>query len=249
MSLPKKGKFDLPPLDLEEEDSKVLPDINSISYDEDFILEEEILEDDSIQELSDSDFGINQNEEVLVNNSIDTIPNEDLQDNQVNDDLEQYKNVEEQEDIPIKKKVSILLQSFKKPSIKKLNIEIFKNNKNTKLLILPAIVIFVLFGTLKIFKNTSWSSNMMKNSSDKFSFVKEEYSGVVFKIKPNSSHKVNIQRIYKESNGNVVLCETGQQEVTKDKEQEMFAECLNPIEEVKGTSKTKVLDNLVIYKE
>ena len=68
-------------------------------------------------------------------------------------------------------------------------------------------------------------------------------------IKSNKNSKVKIQRVYKEDNGTLVVCETEEeQELLKDQYTEVFAFCLNNTEDVKDTNKKMIEDSIVEIK-
>ncbi len=115
---------------------------------------------------------------------------------------------------------------------------------NPKIVIgIVGLVVIVSFIIFKTFLSKPQESN---NYSLKY--IKDEYSGVVFNIKSNKNSKVKIQRVYKEDDGTLVVCETEEQELLKDQDTEVFASCLNNTEDVKDTNKRMIEDSIVEIK-
>ena len=84
----------------------------------------------------------------------------------------------------------------------------------------------------------------------KYTFKKETSNGIIFEVTSEHSTKINLQRAFYDSKGNIVVCESGDIEIIKGK-QDVFAECVNNKEstDIKDTDKNLIKDNLIEIKE
>lgn len=227
MALPTKKKHLLPSLDsfeLEENNSDYNEGITLVSDKEEYNDLEEISTEET-QTLTDEDF------------------------------------IEEKEPTKIEEKKEEIIKEKKEPFNKKFNIKKvdfnikkflnFKNlpkiNLNTssyKIIIgFILFIIIISFIFSKFILGKSNNNEIKENIS--YSFKNEEYQGIVFTVKSSKNAKINLQRIYKEDKGNLVLCEAVEQEIEKDKEQDIYLTCLNNTEEVSNTSNKLIKDNIV----
>ena len=90
-----------------------------------------------------------------------------------------------------------------------------------------------------------------ENKTDvKYTFKKETSNGIIFEVTSEHSAKINLQRAFYDSKGNIVVCESGDIEIIKGK-QDVFAECVNNREgtDIKDTEKNLIKDNLIEIKE
>lgn len=227
MALPTRKKHLLPSLDsfeLEENNSDYNEGITLVSDKEEYNDLEEISTEET-QTLTDEDF------------------------------------IEEKEPTKIEEKKEEIIKEKKEPFNKKFNIKkvdfnikkflnfknlpkINLNNSSYKIIIgfiLFIIIISFIFSKFILGKS---NNNEIKESIS-YSFKNEEYQGIVFTVKSSKNTKINLQRIYKEDRGNLVLCEAVEQEIEKDKEQDVYLTCLNNTEEVSNTSNKLIKDNIV----
>lgn len=241
MALPLKRN--LPSLDDYEEEFIVdnFPNEREDDYEEEYdnsnsledSLEEKIEDDVLVQDLTDEDF---------INPYIeDSSPQEEIEEDSKEDDVKSNKK-------PLSFNFSHLkdnIKFFKKEKKEKKEKSDSELNFNPKKIIgIIAIIIILLFGIFKVLGINSSPKETKIESIVKFKFQKEEYSGIVFEINSKENKTVNIQRIYKDSNNRIILCETGAKEVYKDKEMTLFAECVNNVEDVKDTNKNLITDNI-----
>ena len=145
------------------------------------------------------------------------------------------------------------IKEFKKIKIPKFNNINYNNLLSFKKLsykTIITIIVIIIIGLFIICKLLFGKAESQNNNLSELSykFKNEEYQGIVFTVKSNQETKINLQRIYKETNGNLVLCETGEKDIEKDVEQEVFLTCLNNTEDILDTSKKLIKDNIMEIK-
>lgn len=220
-------------------------DFNSVNTHEEF---------EEIQELTDDDF-INGNsdfEQVESNESS----------SYVQDEIEEVPEPEEIEEVkstPKKEKKGRI-----KPKKKKFNFS-FDYKKLTKkhyFIISGVFVAFLIaFVSISLLmkpkdntdNNTESTPQVeqTENKTDvKYKFKKETSNGIIFEVTSEHSAKINLQRAFYDPKGNIVVCESGDIEIIKGK-QDVFAECANNREgtDIKDTEKNLIKDNLIEIKE
>lgn len=280
MSLPRKGLPSFDDVLADENTQSSLPDFN-----EDY--------DESIVDLSDSDFGLEsetistdlpsydsyKNEEDFssIENSLER--EETTPSNITQDDLSVPEDVFEkgvQDDSNFIEKIKSFIPKSKKKGPNKskqkkdkakLDINNIKLNKKQLITIISAFLIillliigFNLIGGAKgkdsktKVEDAPKTTKVEKSESNSIDNVKYEYKksmseGIVYEVTAKKSTKINIQRAFKDEKGNIILCESGDIEVTKGK-QEVYAECLNNREntEIKKSQDTLISDNIVELK-
>ena len=220
-------------------------DFNSVNTHEEF---------EEIQELTDDDF-INDNSDFEQ-----VEPNESS--SYVQDEIEEVPEPEENEEVkstPKKEKKGRI-----KPKKKKFNFS-FDYKKLTKKhyfiisgVFVAFLIAFVAISLLmKPKDNTDNNTESIpqveqtENKTDvKYKFKKETSNGIIFEVTSEHSAKINLQRAFYDPKGNIVVCESGDIEIIKGK-QDVFAECANNREgtDIKDTEKNLIKDNLIEIKE
>ena len=220
-------------------------DFNSVNTHEEF---------EEIQELTDDDF-INDNSDFEQ-----VEPNESS--SYVKDEIEEVPEPEEIEEVkstPKKEKKGRI-----KPKKKKFNFS-FDYKKLTKkhyFIISGVFVAFLIsFVSISLLmkpkdntdNNTESTPQVeqIENKTDvKYKFKKETSNGIIFEVTSEHSAKINLQRAFYDPKGNIVVCESGDIEIIKGK-QDVFAECANNREgtDIKDTEKNLIKDNLIEIKE
>ena len=220
-------------------------DFNSVNTHEEF---------EEIQELTDDDF-INDNSDFEQ-----VEPNESS--SYVQDEIEEVPEPEEIEEVkstPKKEKKGRI-----KPKKKKFNFS-FDYKKLTKkhyFIISGVFVAFLIaFVSISLLmkpkdntdNNTESTPQVeqTENKTDvKYKFKKETSNGIIFEVTSENSAKINLQRAFYDPKGNIVVCESGDIEIIKGK-QDVFAECANNREgtDIKDTEKNLIKDNLIEIKE
>lgn len=220
-------------------------DFNSVNTHEEF---------EEIQELTDDDF-INDNSDFEQ-----VEPNESS--SYVQDEIEEVPEPEEIEEVkstPKKEKKGRI-----KPKKKKINFS-FDYKKLTKkhyFIISGVFVAFLIaFVSISLLmkpkdntdNNTESTPQVeqTENKTDvKYKFKKETSNGIIFEVTSEHSAKINLQRAFYDPKGNIVVCESGDIEIIKGK-QDVFAECANNREgtDIKDTEKNLIKDNLIEIKE
>lgn len=220
-------------------------DFNSVNTHEEF---------EEIQELTDDDF-INSNSDFEQ-----VEPNESS--SYVQDEIEEVPEPEEIEEVkstPKKEKKGRI-----KPKKKKFNFS-FDYKKLTKkhyFIISGVFVAFLIaFVSISLLmkpkdntdNNTESTPQVeqTENKTDvKYKFKKETSNGIIFEVTSEHSAKINLQRAFYDPKGNIVVCESGDIEIIKGK-QDVFAECANNREgtDIKDTEKNLIKDNLIEIKE
>lgn len=130
-----------------------------------------------------------------------------------------------------------------------------RGGKKKKSLIISLVVSFLIiavigagvFFYITYFHSSKTTTESQPETPVTVEYSKEEYGGIVFNITAKEDAFVNVQRVYTQEDGTIVLCETGEIEVFEG-EQEGFLECLNATEDVKDTSDKKIQDNVIIKK-
>lgn len=230
-----------------------LPEIENYSSQEQIIqtpqgedLIEEVEDDIITTELTDEDFLIAEN--VENNNKDEDVKEEIAEERPVISEIIPSSLI-----APDKKEK----KQIKMPKFKFKSFDLFKNMKkqdissNNSLKFNPKIVIGIvgLFVIVSFIIFKTFRSEPQESNNYSLKYIKDEYSGVVFNIKSNKNSKVKIQRVYKEDNGTLVVCETEEeQELLKDQYTEVFASCLNNTEDVKDTNKKMIEDSIVEIK-
>lgn len=231
-----------------------LPKRKLPSLDNDFSSVNTHEEFEEIQELTDDDF-INDNSDFEQ-----VEPNESS--SYVQDEIEEVPEPEEIEEVkstPKKEKKGQI-----KPKKKKFNFS-FDYKKLTKKhyfiisgVFVAFLIAFVAISLLmKPKENTDNSTEttpkveQTESKTDvKYTFKKETSNGIIFEVTSEHSTKINLQRAFYDSKGNIVVCESGDIEIIKGK-QDVFAECVNNKEstDIKDTDKNLIKDNLIEIKE
>ena len=220
-------------------------DFNSVNTHEEF---------EEIQELTDDDF-INDNSDFEQ-----VEPNETS--SHVQDEIEEVPEPEEIEEVkstPKKEKKGRI-----KPKKKKFNFS-FDYKKLTKKhyfiisgVFVAFLIAFVAISLLMKPKDDTDNNTestpqveQKENKTDvKYTFKKETSNGIIFEVTSEHSAKINLQRAFYDPKGNIVVCESGDIEIIKGK-QDVFAECVNNREgtDIKDTEKNLIKDNLIEIKE
>lgn len=220
-------------------------DFNSINTHEEF---------EEIQELTDDDF-INDNSDFEQ-----VEPNESS--SYVQDEIEEMSEPEEIKEVkstPKKEKKGRI-----KPKNKKFNFS-FDYKKLTKKhyfiisgVFVAFLIVFVAISLLMKPKDNTDNNTestpqveQTENKTDvKYKFKKETSNGIIFEVTSEHSAKINLQRAFYDPKGNIVVCESGDIEIIKGK-QDVFAECVNNREgtDIKDTEKNLIKDNLIEIKE
>lgn len=231
-----------------------LPKRKLPSLDNDFSSVNTHEEFEEIQELTDDDF-INDNSDFEQ-----VEPHESS--SYVQDEIEEVPEPEEIEEVkstPKKEKKGRI-----KPKKKKFNFS-FDYKKLTKKhyfiisgVFVAFLIAFVAISLLmKPKENTDNSTEttpkveQTESKTDvKYTFKKETSNGIIFEVTSEHSTKINLQRAFYDSKGNIVVCESGDIEIIKGK-QDVFAECVNNKEstDIKDTDKNLIKDNLIEIKE
>ena len=220
-------------------------DFNSVNTHEEF---------EEIQELTD-DYFINDNSDFEQ-----VEPNESS--SYVQDEIEEVSEPEEIEEVkstPKKEKKGRI-----KPKKKKFNFS-FDYKKLTKKhyfiisgVFVAFLIAFVAISLLMKPKDNTDNNTestpqveQTENKTDvKYKFKKETSNGIIFEVTSEHSAKINLQRVFYDPKGNIVVCESGDIEIIKGK-QDVFAECANNREgtDIKDTEKNLIKDNLIEIKE
>lgn len=220
-------------------------DFNSVNTHEEF---------EEIQELTDDDF-INDNSDFEQ-----VEPNETS--SHVQDEIEEVPEPEEIEEVkstPKKEKKGRI-----KPKKKKFNFS-FDYKKLTKKhyfiisgVFVAFLIAFVAISLLMKPKDDTDNNTestpqveQKENKTDvKYTFKKETSNGIIFEVTSEHSAKINLQRAFYDPKGNIVVCESGDIEIIKGK-QDVFAECVNnrEVTDIKDTEKNLIKDNLIEIKE
>ena len=232
-----------------------LPKRKLPSLDNDFSSVNTHEEFEEIQELTTDDDFINDNSDFEQ-----VEPNETS--SHVQDEIEEVPEPEEIEEVkstPKKEKKGRI-----KPKKKKFNFS-FDYKKLTKKhyfiisgVFVAFLIAFVAISLLMKPKddtdNNTESTPQVEQKENKtdvnYTFKKETSNGIIFEVTSEHSAKINLQRAFYDPKGNIVVCESGDIEIIKGK-QDVFAECVNNREgtDIKDTEKNLIKDNLIEIKE
>ena len=242
MSLPQRKKNLLPSLDSIDKNENNIENLADNNDLEEFsLIETEMLTDDDFIEENNIE-KIKEKDTILPNKIED---NSTIQDDESKEESKKINfnfNIEKIKEFKFKK---IKIPKFN--NINYNNLLSFKKMSYKTIITIIVIIIIGLFIISKLLfgKAESQNNNLSELS---YKFKNEEYQGIVFTVKSNQETKINLQRIYKETNGNLVLCETGEKDIEKDVEQEVFLTCLNNTEDILDTSKKLIKDNIMEIK-
>lgn len=242
MSLPQRKKNLLPSLDSIDKNENNIENLTDNNDLEEFSLIE-------TEMLTDDDFIEENNLEKNKEKEVDAIlPNK----------IEDRSKLQDDESKKESKKINFNFNIEKIKEFKKIKIPKFNNINYNNLLsfkklsykTIITIIVIIIIGLFIISKLLFGKAESQNNNLSELSykFKNEEYQGIVFTVKSNQETKINLQRIYKETNGNLVLCETGEKDIEKDVEQEVFLTCLNNTEDILDTSKKLIKDNIMEIK-
>lgn len=216
-------------------------DFNSVNTHEEF---------EEVQELTDDDF-INDNSdfEQVEQNESSTYVQDEIE------EMPEPEEIEEVKSIPKKEKKGRI-----KPKKKKFNFS-FDYKKLTKKhyfiisgVFVAFLIAFVAISLLMKPKDNTESTPQVEQTENKtdvkYKFKKETSNGIIFEVTSEHSAKINLQRAFYDPKGNIVVCESGDIEIIKGK-QDVFAECVNNREgtDIKDTEKNLIKDNLIEIKE
>lgn len=236
MALPKKINSGLPPLPPSSEE----PTLNS---------EEKELGEFPLGEEEGISFVGNENEEENFEDDFEEISEDETESE--NDIKEPIKEDEYTESETNSKEKSTKNNNKKKLNLNlsKIPIPVFKFPKisNEKIIIIISAIIIGLFLIGKI-SHPSHSSITENNKDISYHYKREEYNGIVFSAKAKKDMIAKFQRVYKEKNENIVLCETDNLELSQNHEQEVFLTCMNNTEDIKNTNHKKITDNALEIK-
>lgn len=227
-----------------------LPKRKLPSLDKDFHSTDNHEEFEEIQELTDDDF-------IDTNSDFEQVEPEEPVYAQETIGYEEVKH----EPKPKKEKKGRIKPQKKKFNFN-FNFDYKKLNKKHYFIIggvfLAFIIIFVTISLLtKPKENTNNNTNeapkteQKENKSEvKYKFKKETSGGIIFEVSSNKSTKINLQRLFYDNKGNIIVCESGDIEIIKGS-QEVFSECLNNrgSTDIKDTDKNLLKDNLIEIKE
>jgi hypothetical protein len=242
MSLPQRKKNLLPSLDSIDKNENNIENLTDNNDLEEFsLIETEMLTDDDFIEENNIE-KIKEKEEDAI------LPNK----------IEDRSKLQDDESKKESKKINFNFNIEKIKEFKKIKIPKFNNINYNNLLsfkklsykTIITIIVIIIIGLFIISKLLFGKAESQNNNLSELSykFKNEEYQGIVFTVKSNQETKINLQRIYKETNGNLVLCETGEKDIEKDVEQEVFLTCLNNTEDILDTSKKLIKDNIMEIK-
>lgn len=238
MALPPKMNRGLPPLPSSSEELTLnseeielgefpLDEEETISYVGE---EEENIEDDFVEISEDNtDFENNVEEEPIKEEETTETENNSKEKSTKNNNIN-------------KMKLNLNLDKIPTPVFK------FPKISYKKIIIITSVAIIGLFLIGKISSRPSSHSIMGKNKDISYHYKREEYNGIVFSAKAKKDMIAKFQRVYKEKNENIVLCETDNIELSQNHEQEVFLTCMNNTEDIKNTNHKKITDNALEIK-
>lgn len=236
MALPKKINSGLPPLPSKEPDTPLESEIGEFPLDEEAISyvgeEEENLDDDFVEIAKDETESENNKEEE------EPIKEEEYTESENNSKEKSTKNNNNTN----KMKLNLNLAKIPIPVFK------FPKISYKKIIIITSVAIIGLFLIGKISSRSAPRSIMGKNKDISYHYKREEYNGIAFSAKAKKDMIAKFQRVYKEKNGNIVLCETDNIELSQNHEQEVFLTCMNNTEDIKNTNHKKITDNALEIK-
>lgn len=212
-----------------------------------------LVEQEEIKELTEADF--QSPEAPSGNNYYDELPQE-----QPSEDFVDYSEPVNDENTvtpfyPEEEPQETITTTKEDKKAKKKKQKQLRGGKKKKSLIISFVVSFLIiaivgagiFFYMTYFNSSKETSKTQPETPVTVEYSKEEYGGIVFNITAKEDAFVNVQRLYTQEDGTIVLCETGEIEVFEG-EQEGFLECLNATEDVKNTSDKKIQDNVIIKK-
>lgn len=238
MALPPKMNRGLPPLPSSEEpDTSLETNLGEFPLEEEEVIsyvgEDEPLEDDFVEiseEKDNTDFENNIEEEPIKEEEYTKSENRSKGKSTKNNNNTN------------KKKFNLNLAKIPTPEFK------FPKISYKKIIIIISAVIIGLFLIGKISSSPSPRSITRKNKDISYHYKREEYNGIVFSAKAKKDMIAKFQRVYKEKNENIVLCETDNVELSQNHEQEVFLTCMNNTEDVRNTNHKKITDNALEIK-
>lgn len=242
MSLPQRKKNLLPSLDSIDKNENNIENLADNNDLEEFsLIETEMLTDDDFIEENNIE-KIKEKDTILPNKIED---NSTIQDDESKEESKKINfnfNIEKIKEFKFKK--------IKIPKFNNINYNNLLSFKKLSYKTIITIIVIIIIGLFIISKLLFGKAESQNNNLSELSykFKNEEYQGIVFTVKSNQETKINLQRIYKETNGNLVLCETGEKDIEKDVEQEVFLTCLNNTEDILDTSKKLIKDNIMEIK-
>lgn len=229
-----------------------LPKRKLPSLDNDFNSVNTHEEIEEIQELTDDDF-INDNSDFEPVESSSYVAQDEFE------EVHKPEKIEEVKSEPKKEKKGRI-----KPKKKKFNFnfDYKKLNKKHYFIIAGVFTAFlIIFVTISLLMKPKEETNNNTDSTPKveqtetksnvkYKFKKETSGGIIFEVTSEHSTKINLQRAFYDSKGNIVVCESGDIEIIKGK-QDVFAECVNNKEstDIKDTEQNLIKDNLIEIKE
>lgn len=220
-------------------------DFNSVNTHEEF---------EEIQELTDDDFmNDNSDFEQVESNGTSSYVQDEIK------GVPEPEEIEEVKSTPKKEKKGRIKTKKKKFNF---SFDYKKLTKNHYFIISGVFVAFLIaFVAISLLmkpkdntdNNTESTPQVeqTENKTDvKYTFKKETSNGIIFEVTSEHSAKINLQRAFYDSKGNIVVCESGDIEIIKGK-QDVFAECVNNREgtDIKDTEKNLIKDNLIEIKE
>lgn len=244
-----------------------LPKRKLPSLDNDLNLQSDDFNEDfeQIQDLTDEDFlPIDEQKSEIKDSEIKHIGYEEVREDKAPEKTKEKEQTDNNEKKgKIKQKQNKASEVLKKLSNNISNFDYTKLNRKHYIIIGSVftcfILLFILLSLINKPKSNTKENNNSKhntekvsknNSKIKYTFKKDVSNGIIFDVVTEKSTKINLQRLFKDNNGNIIVCESGDIEITKGS-QEVFAECLNNREssDVKNTDKKLIKDNLVEIKE
>lgn len=242
-------------MSLPQRKKNLLPSLDSIDQNENNV--ENLTDNNDLEEFSLIETEMLTDDDFIEENNIEKIKEKDII---LPNKIEDNSKIQDDESKEESKKINFNfnIEKIKEFKFKKIEIPKFNNINYNNLLSLKkmsyktiiTIIVIIIIGLFIISKLLFGKAESQNNNLSELSykFKNEEYQGIVFTVKSNQETKINLQRIYKETNGNLVLCETGEKDIEKDVEQEVFLTCLNNTEDILDTSKKLIKDNIMEIK-
>lgn len=236
MALPPKMNRGLPPLPSSEEPVTPLEnEFGEFPLDEEeaisYVGEEEENFEDDFEEISDD-----------VTESENNIEKEPTKEEETTKYENNSKGKSTKNNNINKMKLNLNLDKIPTPEFK------FPKISYKKIIIIISVIIIGLFLIGKISSRPSSHSITGKSKDISYHYKREEYNGIVFSAKAKKDMIAKFQRVYKEKNENIVLCETDNLELSQNHEQEVFLTCMNNTEDIKNTNHKKITDNALEIK-
>ena len=239
-------------MSLPQRKKNLLPSLDSIDQNENNV--ENLTDNNDLEEFSLIETEMLTDDDFIEENNIEKIKEKDIiLPNKIEDNSKIQDDESKEESKKINFNFNIEEFKFKKIEIPKFNNINYNNLLSLKKMsykTIITIIVIIIIGLFIISKLLFGKAEAQNNNLSELSykFKNEEYQGIVFTVKSNQETKINLQRIYKETNGNLVLCETGEKDIEKDVEQEVFLTCLNNTEDILDTSKKLIKDNIMEIK-